>query len=144
MAISYNDTQRTSRMTDISDAVDAGTAAGYLRIYSGTRPSNGAAVGTGHTLLAELRFSDPCVTASGVATGVLTFDSITADTSANAAGTASWFRILQSNGTTYVADGSVSVTGGGGDLQLDSTTIASGQNVSVNTFTITEGNDYTA
>jgi hypothetical protein len=36
--------------------------------------------------------------------------------------------------------GTVTATGGGGDLTLDNTSIASAQSISINTFTITAGN----
>lgn len=139
MAIAYEAAAlRDARMDAISTRIDGGTGAGLLRIYDGTRPATG---GTATNLLAELTFSDPSVAAAAV-NGVLTFDSITAESSAPFAGTnqATWFRIVQSDGTTFVADGDVGVTGSGADLILDSTSITQGQTVSVSSFTITEGN----
>ena len=89
------------------------------------------------TLLAELAFSDP---AFGVpASGVLTANAINDDTSANAAGTATWFRVVDSNGT-FVYDGSVGLTSSGEDLELNTTTFSVGLNVSVTSLMITEGN----
>lgn len=110
----------------------------YIRIYDGTRPAN---EGAATTLLAELRGN-----AGGFGTvtaGVLEASAITSDASADASGTATWFRVLASDGTTIVMDGSVStVAAGTGDLQLDSTTITATQTVAIDTFVITEGNDY--
>lgn len=105
---------------------------GLLRIYDGSRPASG---GTATTLLAELALS--ATAAPGAASGVLTFSSITQDSSANATGTATWFRIVTSGGT-FVVDGSVGTSGS--DLNLTTTSIVSGQPVSVTSFTITEGN----
>jgi hypothetical protein len=62
------------------------------------------------------------------------------DTSADATGTAGYFRILDSTGTTCHAQGTITATGGGGDLTLDNTSIASGQTVTVTSFTLTAGN----
>jgi hypothetical protein len=62
------------------------------------------------------------------------------DTSADAAGTGAHFRIYDSGGTTCDAQGSVTATGGGGDLELDNTNIASGQKVTITAFNLTEGN----
>lgn len=105
-----------------------------LRLYDGTRPSTG---GTATTLLAELTCGTPfAASASG---GVLTLGSITQDSAANAAGTATWFRVVKSDGTTHVMDGSVTATGGGGDMELVTTSITTGQPVQVTSFTITEG-----
>jgi hypothetical protein len=105
---------------------------GLLRIYDGSRPASG---GTATTLLAELALS---ATAAGAASsGVLTLNAITQDSSANATGTATWFRIVTSGGT-FVIDGSVGTSGS--DLNLTTTSIVSGQPVSITSFTITEGN----
>ena len=133
MSLSYHDTLRNNRLDEISAL--AGTSA-LLRIYEGTRPSNAGAEGT---LLAELtcHASQFALAATG---GVLTVSAITADSSANATGTASWFRLYASNGTTIVLDGDVGTAGS--DLNLDSVSITAGQQVSVSSWTITEGNDY--
>jgi hypothetical protein len=69
---------------------------------------------------------------------VLTLNAIAQDPSANASGTATWFRIVQSGGSNFVLDGDVGTSGS--DLNLTTTTIVSGQPVSVTSFVITEGN----
>lgn len=117
-------------------ATRAGNAA-LLRIYSGSQPADADTSASG-TLLAELTCGSPFAGAAS-SEGVVTANSITQDSSANATGTAGWFRLLQSNGTTVVCDGSVTATGGGGDLQLVTTSIVSGQPVQVTSFVITEG-----
>lgn len=108
-------------------------ASALLRIYSGSRPATG---GTATTLLAELTCN--ATFAPSATGGVLTLNSITADGSANATGTATWFRIVQSGGSTFVLDGSVGTSGS--DLNLNSTSIVSGGTVSVTSFTITAPN----
>lgn len=62
------------------------------------------------------------------------------DTSADATGTAAHFRIYASDGTTCHIQGTVTVTGGGGDLQVDSTSITTAQQFTVTSFTITSAN----
>jgi hypothetical protein len=62
------------------------------------------------------------------------------DTSADAAGTAAHFRIYASNGTTAHIQGTVTASGGGGDLTLDNTSIALAQTVTITGFTLTSGN----
>jgi hypothetical protein len=69
--------------------------------------------------------------------GVLTANAISNGTAA-ATGTASWFRLFQSNGTTAIMDGDVGTSGS--DLNLNNTSIATSQTVSVTSFTVTEGN----
>lgn len=118
-------------------AVDAiTTRAGngaLLRIYDGSRPASG---GTATTKLAELTCGTPF--ASSGSSGVLTLSAITADSSADATGTATWFRIVKSDGTTFVMDGSIGTSGS--DLNLNTTSIVSGANVSISSATFTAGN----
>jgi hypothetical protein len=113
----------------LSDLLDNG----YLRIYDGTQPATADTAVSTQTLLAELRFN---ATASGAASGgVITMNSITSDSSANASGTATWFRCLKSDGSTVVMDGNVGVTGSTSNLELATTTITVGVQVSVSNFT---------
>jgi hypothetical protein len=134
MALAYEAaTLRDARADAIT--TQAGNAA-LLRIYDGSRPATG---GTATTLLAELTCGTPF--AAAAVNGVLTLGAITTDSSANATGTATWFRIVASNGTTHVMDGTIStVAAGTGDLQLVTTSIVATQPVSVSSFVITEGN----
>jgi len=113
----------------LSDLLDNG----YLRIYDGTQPANANTAITSQVLLAELRFN--ATAAPAASGGVLTMNSITQDSSANATGTATWFRALKSDGSTVVFDGSVSTSGA--DLNLGSTSITSGASVAVTSMTYT-------
>lgn len=112
----------------------AGSGA-ILKIFSGTRPATG---GAETTKLAQLTFSGNI--AGAASAGALTLNIPPSDTSADATGTASWARITKADGTTVVTDMSVSATGGGGDLQLDSTSITLGGTVAITSGTITAGN----
>lgn len=107
-----------------------------LRIYDGTQATNpNTAIGS-QVLLAELTCNGTFApSASG---GVLTLNAITSDSSANATGTASWFRLVKSDGTTAVLDGTVGTSGS--DLNINSTAISSGAAVAVTSATITAGN----
>lgn len=131
MAVGYSTTLRNARLDAVSTAVGS---AGKLRIYDGTRPATG---GTATTLLAELTLGSPFAPAASG--GVLTANAITGDTSADATGTATWARLVTS-ASAFVADISVSATGGGGDLQLASASITTGVAVNVTSLTITAGN----
>jgi hypothetical protein len=116
----------------VLDAIvtEIGTS-GKVRIYSGSRPATG---GTATTLLAELPLS---ATAGTVASGVLTMNAITQDSSADAGGTASWFRVLTS-ADVAVIDGDVGTSGS--DLNLNTTTIVAAGPVAITSFTITAPN----
>ena len=130
MALAYNATLRNTMLDAITTA--AGASA-LLRIYSGSRPATG---GAATTLLAELTCN--ATFAPAASGGVLTLNAITQDSSADASGTATWFRTVKSDGTTHVLDGNVGTSGS--DLNLTTTTIVAAQPVSVSSFTITEGN----
>lgn len=130
MALAYLTATRNAMLDAITTS--AGASA-LLRIYSGTRP---ATAGTATTLLAELTCN--ATFAPAASGGVLTLNSITQDSSANATGTATWFRIVKSDGTTFVMDGDVGTSGS--DLNLVTTSITATQPVSVTSFVITESN----
>lgn len=130
MALAYNVTIRNAMLDEITTG--AGASA-LLRIYDGSRPATGEAA---TTLLAELVCN--ATFAAGAAAGVLTLNAIAQDASANATGTATWFRIVKADGTTHVLDGNVGTSGS--DLNLTTTGIVATQPVSVTNFTITEGN----
>lgn len=108
---------------------------GLLRIYDGSQPAlNGSPAGT---LLAELTLNATAFGDAAASGGTVTAtaNSITADSSANASGTASNFALVQSDGTTVEATGTVGTSGA--DLNLNSTAISAGANVSVSAFTVT-------
>ena len=115
-----------------NDALTALANNGYLRIYTATRPANADTAASG-TLLAELRLNATAFGASS--NGLATANAITADTSADNGGTAAWFRVLRSDGTSVLWDGEVGTTGC--DLNLNSVTIGAGANVSISAFTHT-------
>lgn len=131
MTLGLNTTTRNNRLNQIKTAIDAGGAAGFLRVYDGTRPATG---GTATNLLAQLTLSYPSApSASG---GALTFSAITSAT-AGATGTATWGRIVDSTGA-FVADCSVGTSGA--DYILNTTSITSGVQVSCTSAVLTEGN----
>lgn len=133
MAIQLSVAARNARLQALVDQIGA---AARIEIRSGTRPANVATAATG-TLLAELTGGSPFAPApSG---GVATANAITQDASANNTGTASWARILTS-GSVAVMDIDVTATGGGGELQLVTTSIVATQPVQITSFTLTEGN----
>ena len=78
---------------------------GYLRIYGDTQAATADTAIGAQPLLAELRFA--AQSEVSIVDGLITFDALTPDASANDTGTATWFRALSSDGTTVVLDGSV-------------------------------------
>lgn len=116
-----------------ADAMAALLNTGYLRLYDGSQPATADTAIGAQNLLAELRFN---ATAFGAAVaGVITANAITSDASANASGTASWFRALSSNGTSVVLDGTVGTATS--NMIVATTTITAAQIVNCTALTIT-------
>lgn len=122
MAVTYTTAVKTARMTAVRDAIDGGSAAGYIEIGTTGMAS----------VLATITLTDPC---GSVSNGVLTFTMPHSDTSADASGTAAAARIRNSNATDIVTGLTVSTTGA--DINLDSVSITSGQTVTLTAGSIT-------
>jgi hypothetical protein len=121
--------------TGLAESIDAGTAA-VINIYSGTAPSNADASLSGNTLLAQLTCSGTAFSGysdTGTAARA-TFAAITSDSSADATGTATFFRILTQNAGTVIAQGTVGTSAS--DLILNTTSITAGSTVSITAATI--------
>lgn len=122
-------------LTALGVAIDAGTAA-VINIYSGTPPANADAALSGNTLLAQLTCSATAF--SGLSdTGSAaraTLAAITADSSADATGIATFWRILTQNGGTVIGQGEVGTSGK--EMILNTTSITSGSTVALTSATI--------
>jgi hypothetical protein len=105
-----------------------------LEIRSGAAPANCATAASGTVLATMTLPSDWMANASA---GVKSLSGTWQDTSADATGTAGHYRINQ--GATCHLQGPVSMSGGGGELILDNTSLAAGQQVTITAFTITQG-----
>lgn len=103
-------------------------------IYQGTQPANANTAISGQTLLVTCTLSGAFGTD---ANGTLTLGTVTPGT-AVATGTAQFFRIFQSDGTTVVMDGSVGTSGA--DMNLDNTSINITQTVDITGGTIIRNN----
>ena len=134
MAIQYSTTVRNAQLDALETAI--GTAA-VLKIRTGVAPANVGTADSGTVLASMTLPSDWLAAASG---GSKAKSGTWQDASADATGTAAHFRIYASDGTTAHIQGTVTATGGGGDLTLDNTSIASGQSVTISSFTLTAAN----
>lgn len=134
MAVQLSVAVRNARL----DAVETniGTSA-VLRIRSGAQPATCATADSG-TVLATL--SLPVDWMAAASSGSKALSGTWQDLSADAAGTAGHFRIYDSGGTVCGIQGSITATGGGGDMTLDNTSIASAQQVTITSFTLTDAN----
>jgi hypothetical protein len=134
MAVQLSVAVRNARLDAIETSI--GTSA-VLKIRTGAAPANCATADSG-TVLATLNLPTDWMAAasSGSKAKSGTWEDLTADNT----GTAAHFRVYASDGTTCGIQGTVTATGGGGDMTLDNTSIASGQAVSITTFTLTDAN----
>jgi hypothetical protein len=122
------------------DALAALCNSGTIKIYTGSQPTDANTAVGAQTLLATLTFGATAF-GSAAATGTApsrkstaTANTITGDTSADATGTAAWFRVLKSNGTTVVYDGSVGTSGA--DMNLATTSLTTGVDVEITSLTV--------
>lgn len=133
MALQYSETVRNAKLDAVETTV--GTSP-VLTIRTGAAPANCAAANTGSLLASCSLPSDWMAAASS---GTKAKSGTWEDTSADGTGTAQHFRIHSSGGTCHI-QGTVTVTGGGGDMTVDNTSFATGQAFTINTFSLSAGN----
>lgn len=133
MAFQFSTTARNAALDAIETAI--GTSA-VLKIRSGSVPADCGTADAGSVLATLTLPSDWLAAASG---GSKSKSGTWEDASADATGTAAHFRIYASDGTTVHMQGTITATGGGGDMTLDNTSIASAQQVTITSFTLSAG-----
>jgi hypothetical protein len=133
VAVQLSTGVRNARLDQLETTI--GTAP-LFRLYSGAMPADCATAASGTKLVETALPSDWMANAASGAKA----KSGTWSSAAVASGTAGYFRLYDAAGTTCHVQGTVTATGGGGDLTLDNTSIASSQTVTINTFTLTDGN----
>lgn len=113
-----------------------GTSA-VLKMFTGSPPASCATADSG-TLLVNMSLPSDWMAAAS--SGSKAKAGTWSDSSADGTGTAGYFRLYASDGTTCGLQGTITATGGGGDMTLDNTSIAATQTVTISTFTLTAGN----
>jgi hypothetical protein len=134
MSLQLSTSVRNARLDQIESTI--GVSA-ILKIRTGSAPSDCSQADTG-TVLATLTL--PADWMAPAASGSKAKSGTWQDASADNNGTAAHFRIYDSGGSTCHLQGTVTVTGSGGDLTLDNTSITIGQSVTITSFTLTAGN----
>jgi hypothetical protein len=134
MALQLSTTVRNARLDAIETAI---STSAVLKIRTGAAPTDCATADSG-TVLATLNLPSDWLAAAS--NGSKAKSGTWEDASADATGTAAHFRIYASDGTTCHIQGTVTATGGGGDLTLDNTSIALAQVVTITSFSLTDGN----
>lgn len=133
MATRIPNAVRSAACDAVVDRLDLGAAAATIQVRTGSQPASANDAATG-TILATFTLADPAFGAAS--NGVATLAGTPRSTTGAADGTAGWFRALDSDGNTVV-DGSVGATGSGAQLELNTTTISTGANVSITAGTVT-------
>lgn len=134
MTIQLSVPVRNARLDAIETAIGATP---IVEFRTGSPPADCATASSG-TLLAQSALPSDWLAAAAAGAkakaGTWTITGI-------AAGTIGYFRIFdaQSPSTCHL-QGTVTATGGGGDMTVDNTSIAAAQVATVTTFTLTDGN----
>ena len=134
MTLQYSVTVRNAQLDAIETAIGVSAV---LKIRTGAAPANCAAADSG-TVLATCNLPSDWMAAAS--SGSKAKSGTWEDTSADATGTAAHWRLYASDGTTCHAQGTVTATGGGGDMTVDNTSFAAAQAFTITGFTITAGN----
>jgi hypothetical protein len=138
MAVQFSVTLRNAMLDAIETTI---STTPKLQIYSGSAPATCATAASG-TKLAEFTLDSDWASAASSGTKTMIKSASALSTSnyytttavAGAPTNAGYYRIVDSAGTTCHEQGTVTATGGGGDLTLDNISIASGQEVRVTGF----------
>lgn len=134
MAVQLSTAVRNAKLDAIETAIGASAV---LKVWTGAQPANCAAADSG-TLLANITL--PADWMAAAAAGSKAKSGTWTDASADNTGTAGHWRIYDSLGTTCHMQGSITATGGGGDMTLTSTTLTATLPFTVTSFTWTEAN----
>lgn len=133
MAVQFSVAVRNARLDAIETQIGASAK---LQIWSGSMPASTATASSGTKLVEFALAADWAANASG---GSKSFNGSPSSVGL-AGGTAGYYRIVDSAGTTCHMQGTVTATGGGGDMTIDNTSIALNQTVNITSFSMTDGN----
>lgn len=125
---------RNNRLNSIEATIGASPV---LKLRTGPAPASCAAADQG-TVVATLNL--PADWLNDATGGVKTKSGTWEDPQADAAGTVGHFRIYASDGVTCHLQGTVTISGSGGDMTLDNNVLALNQDVIISDFSISAGN----
>jgi hypothetical protein len=133
MAFQFSVASRNASLDALETAIGASAV---LKIRTGSAPATCATADSG-TVLTTINLPSDWMAAASA--GSKAKSGTWEDTSADDTGTAGHFRVYANDGTTCHIQGSITATGGGGDMTLDNVSIAAGQTVTISGFTLTAG-----
>lgn len=134
MTVKYSVEVRNAKLDAWENTIGA---AAILEMRSGSPPANITDAATG-TLLAQAALPSDWMNAASAGSktkaGTWTLTGL-------AAGTLGYYRIYESGSPSKAHEqGTITATGGGGDMEVDNTSVAVSQTITVTTFTKTGGN----
>ena len=138
MSLQFSTTIRNAMLDAIESGAGAGQMTGIgvsakIKFFTGTVPANCAAADSG-TKVSEFDLASDW--AANASAGAKSLSGTPLTVAAVAAGTLGYFRIYASDGTTCHMQGTITATGGGGDLTVDNTNVATSQNINITGFTL--------
>jgi hypothetical protein len=133
MAVQLSVAVRNARLDQIETTIGVSP---FLDFRTGAQPVNCAAADSGTELE---HMSLPSDWMAAAAAGVKGKNGTWTGT-VDAAGTAAHFRVKETTDTTCEIQGSITATGGGGDMELNNVVLAIGQTITVSQFDLTDGN----
>lgn len=123
---------RNAAVNAVAAQIDASASAGMIKLYTGTAPASPDTAISSQVLLATLTFSDPAF--GSAVTGTASANTIAADTSADATGTVTWARVIDSAGNAVM---DIDVGTSLATLNLSTVSIVAGATVQVVSFSLT-------
>lgn len=134
MALQYSVAVRNAKLDAVETQIGA-TA--VLKLRTGAAPADCATADSG-TVVATLTLPSDWMAAAS--SGSKAKSGTWQDTSADNSGTIAHWRLYASDGTTCGAQGTATITAGGGDMELDAVVVTAGQTITITAFTLTAGN----
>jgi hypothetical protein len=134
MALQFSVAVRNARLDAVETTIGASAV---VKLRSGAPPANCATADSG-TVISTITLPADWMNAaaSGAKTKLGTWEDPTAD----AGGTIGHFRKYASDGVTCHEQGTVTLTGGGGDMTVDNTVVEANQKITITGYTLTDGN----
>jgi hypothetical protein len=131
MTIQLSVAVRNAMLDAIETAIGAGAV---IKMRSGAQPASNAAADSGTVIATITTAADFMAAASA---GAKAFSSLPLiDASADSAGTIGHYRVYAADGTTCHMQGTVTLTGGGGDMTVDNNVVQANQQFSITSWSI--------
>lgn len=131
MTIQLSASVRNAMLDAIETAI--GTSA-VIKLRTGAQPADTSQADSG-TVVATISLASDWMAAAS--SGSKSFSSTPLeDSSADNSGTLAHYRVYASDGTTCHMQGTITATGGGGDMTVDNTVVVAGQDIKITSWSV--------